>query len=163
MQHRNHRVSPQPVPKSSSQAKRKLFKLTNQWGAGSDGQRGWLGRSVCMHFAVNIPSKDTTSIWKLSKSKLQKALLAYWWNPPLCHHGLFWDPGKNILGWAHVCKTDFQSLSFMLPSSMLRAELQKLGPSIPAFKQLVCFGRAEPDCTYQWNSIIRVIKYLNGN
>lgn len=70
----------------------------------------------------------------------------------------------GILGkWAHACKKDFQSLSFMLESSMLRAELQKLGPSIPAFKQLVCFGGTEPDCTYQWNSIIRVIKYLSGN
>lgn len=71
-----------------------------------------------------------------------------------CHHGLPWDPGKVSLCTRRI----FKSLSFMLHCSMPSVDLQELGPNIPAFKQLICFGGADPDSIHQQNSIIEQIE-----
>lgn len=157
MQQRNHRVNPQSVHKSSSQAKGKLFKLTNQWGLMVKGA-GSGGLFVCISLWTYHPKTQP----QYGNFPNQSFRRLFWLTDEIPHFAIMGCFG--ILGkWAPACKKDFQILSFMLHSSVLRAELQKLGPSIPAFKQLVCFGGAEPDCTYQWNRIIRVIKCLNGN
>lgn len=160
MQPRNHRVSPQPVRKCSSQAKGEAVQTDRSlrcWGWWSKG----LAREVCLcaHHCEHTIQRHNLN---METFQIKASEGSFWLTDEILRFAIMGCFG--ILGkWAHACKKDFQSLSFMLQSSMLRAELQKLGPSIPAFKQLICFGGAEPDCTYQWNSIIRVIKYPSGN
>lgn len=137
---------PQSRPTASPQEffpiKGELFKTDKS--AESNAQRAGLWGSVFVHFTKNIASKDIASLEKLFPN-FRRLFLTYWWSTMPCHHGHFWDPGKMNLRARRI----FKNLSSMLHYSVLSVDLQELGPNIPAFKQLVCFGGADPDCIYQ--------------